>query len=177
MSSNFDPRPTMLRDDDIFSAWEILSPSGHSVLSKSQVLDGLKTFFPHITARDVRALVGPGNLSVDKLRNLIFKTETPAGMPEIDANKEAFRIIDPHGTGYVEMSVLKRLLLQLPGVDHLDDADMQFLTSMVDADKDGRVSLRDFAQIGSWEPVVEEASTSVKKMAIERKQTMSQNVE
>ena len=34
-----------------------------------------------------------------------------------DANWEAFKIIDPHGTGYVEMNVLKRLLLHLPGVD------------------------------------------------------------
>ncbi len=122
------------------------------MLTKSQVLDSLKTFFPHISARDVKTLVGPGNMSVDKLRNLIFKTETPAVsctnlvrsayfptflMPPmgkrlpltlmrlshrvqsetLDANKEAFRIIDPYGTNFVEMNVLKRLLLQLPGVD------------------------------------------------------------
>lgn len=51
--------------------------AGHSVLTKSQVLDSLKMFFPHITAREVRSLVGSGNLSMDKLKELLFETETP----------------------------------------------------------------------------------------------------
>lgn len=51
--------------------------AGHDVLTKSQVLDSLRLFFPHISARDVRPLVGPGNFSCDKLRELLFRTETP----------------------------------------------------------------------------------------------------
>ena len=40
---------------------------------------------------------------------------------DVDPNQEAFQIMDPHGTGYVEMNVLRRLLLQLPGVDQVND--------------------------------------------------------
>ena len=54
--------------------------AGHSVLTKSQVLDSLKMFFPHITAREVRSLVGSGNLSMDKLKELLFETETPVSL-------------------------------------------------------------------------------------------------
>lgn len=43
----------------------------------AQVLDSLRAFFPHISAREVKELVGSGNMSVDKLRNLLFKSEVP----------------------------------------------------------------------------------------------------
>ena len=55
--------------------WQPLA--GHSVLTKSQVLDSMQTFFPHITAREVKALVGAGNLSTDKLRKLLLNPEAP----------------------------------------------------------------------------------------------------
>eukprot|EP00983_Pelagomonas_calceolata_P078436 1154255-Pelagomonas_calceolata.AAC.5 len=48
-----------------------------SVMSKSQVLESLRSFFPYMTAREVKDLVGPGNLSTDKLRNLLFHPDVP----------------------------------------------------------------------------------------------------
>ena len=51
--------------------------AGHSVLTKSQVLDSMQTFFPNISAREVKALVGAGNLSTDKLRKLLLNPEAP----------------------------------------------------------------------------------------------------
>lgn len=164
-----EPHPTVLTEDDIFTAWEVISPSGHSVLTKSQVLDSLKMFIPDISAREVRNLVGPGNLSVEKLKDLLFKTHTP-GSDFSDANWEAFRIIDPHGTGYVEMNVLKRLLLHLPGVDMINEADMEFLYQLVDIDKDERISFRDFAQIGSWCPPKEIPNDAIRALMFEKLQ-------
>ena len=43
-----------------------------------------------------------------------------------DPNAEAFRIIDPQGTGFVDMSVIKKLLLQMPGIDSVRNV-FQFL--------------------------------------------------
>ncbi len=43
---------------------------------------------------------------------------------------------------------------------------------MVDADNDGRVGIRDFSQIGSWEPEKEEASDAVRKMMVEKLRTV-----
>ena len=50
---------------------------GHDALTKGQVLDSLKTLFPNISAREVKALVGSGNLSVDKLRHLLLNPNAP----------------------------------------------------------------------------------------------------
>jgi len=49
-------------------------------MSKSQVLESLRTFFPYITAREVKDLVGPGNLSLDKLKHLLFHPDVPVGV-------------------------------------------------------------------------------------------------
>lgn len=63
---------------DINLAWVLVyAHSGHSVLTKGQVLDSLASFFPNISAREVKALVGPGNLSSDKLRALLINPEAP----------------------------------------------------------------------------------------------------
>ena len=34
-----------------------------------------------------------------------------------DPNVEAFKILDPDNTGHVDIDVLKRMLLQMPGID------------------------------------------------------------
>uniref|UniRef100_A0A7R9VYC1 EF-hand domain-containing protein n=1 Tax=Chlamydomonas euryale TaxID=1486919 RepID=A0A7R9VYC1_9CHLO len=168
MASNSSlPRPVRMTEEDLLTAWEVISPHGDDVLTKSQLLDSLRLFFPHITARDVKQLVGPGNLSLDKLRELLFHTQTPDSA-FTDPNWEAFKIIDPHGTGYVEMNVLKRLLMQLPGVDMIDDDDVEFLHKLVDVDGDGRISFRDWAQVGSWAPDVELPSEALRKLMLEK---------
>lgn len=38
---------------------------------------------------------------------------------QFDPNFEAFKIIDPHGTGYVDAQTLRRLLQQMPGIDYV----------------------------------------------------------
>ncbi|KAJ9526072.1 hypothetical protein QJQ45_009525 [Haematococcus lacustris] len=143
-----------LGDDDIFKAWEVLSPAGHSVLTKSQLLDNLKVIFPanQIGAKEVRDLVGPGNMSVDKLRSLLSRKDLPA-----------FSLLDTSASGFVDPGLLKHMLLQLPGIDKLDEADMQLIASLADSDGDGRMSLEDFLAIGSWVPEREPVTEGVKK--------------
>ncbi|KAG1665278.1 hypothetical protein FOA52_015855 [Chlamydomonas sp. UWO 241] len=155
-------RPTVMTEEDLYTAWGVISPEGHGVLTKSAALDSLRLFFPQLSAREVKALVGTGNLSIDKLRELLFHTQTPDSA-FTDPNWEAFKIIDPNGTGYVEMSDLQKLLLQMPGVDGIDDADAEFLAKLVDADGDGRISFRDFSQLGNWAPEVEMPSEEMRK--------------
>ncbi|KAJ9526237.1 hypothetical protein QJQ45_009698 [Haematococcus lacustris] len=202
-----------LGDDDIFKAWEVLSPAGHSVLTKSQLLDNLKVIFPanQIGAKEVRDLVGPGNMSIDKLRSLLSRKDLPdmdaaaqvwrpgrwlttdasppmpslftgrhlgAGQhrdsggaaakhakvkahPELTA--QAFSLLDTSASGFVDPGLLKHMLLQLPGIDKLDEADMQLIASLADSDGDGRMSLEDFMAIGSWVPEREPVTEGVKK--------------
>mmetsp|Transcript_24408 Transcript_24408/g.66665 ORF Transcript_24408/g.66665 Transcript_24408/m.66665 type:complete len:230 (+) Transcript_24408:228-917(+) len=144
------PQTTSFTEEDIYTAWKVLCPQGleQSVMSKSQVLESLRSFFPYMTAREVKDLVGPGNLSTDKLRNLLFHPD----VPEFDSNVEAFRIVDPHGTGYMDGQSLARLVLQLPGIGYIDEDDMKAIMAVADPDQDGRISLKDFSTIGSWLP-------------------------
>jgi len=46
-------------------------------MTKSQVLESLQGFFPFITAREVKDLVGSGNLTLEKLKHLLFHPEVP----------------------------------------------------------------------------------------------------
>ena len=47
------------------------------MLTKSEVLETLRMFFPNISAREVLDLIGQGNMSVDKLRSLLFNPDMP----------------------------------------------------------------------------------------------------
>eukprot|EP00798_Chlamydomonas_sp_ICE-L_P007887 gene7887-1100_t len=118
---------------DINVAWEILCPPGKTVVTKSQLFDYMKSLFPNTSAKDIRDLVGPGNLSLEKLQNLLADT--------MDADAEAFAHIDPQGAGLIDMNVIYRLLTQMPGIDTLDESDKSLIQNLLDADKDGKVSM------------------------------------
>lgn len=47
------------------------------MLTKSQVLDNLRFLFPQMSAKEVRDLVGTGNMSVDKLTHLLLHADVP----------------------------------------------------------------------------------------------------
>lgn len=57
----------------MFSGWNPHLDAGHSVLTKSQVLDNLRLIFPRMSASEVRDLVGTGNLSLNKLNKLLLE--------------------------------------------------------------------------------------------------------
>ncbi|KAF5837438.1 hypothetical protein DUNSADRAFT_4418 [Dunaliella salina] len=144
------PNTTSFTEEDIYTAWKVLCPQGleQSVMSKSQVLESLRSFFPYMTAREVKDLVGPGNLSTEKLRNLLFHPD----VPEFDANVEAFKIVDPHGTGYMDGQSLARLVLQLPGIGYVSPSGVA-ARLVLQLPGIGYVSpSEDFSTIGSWLP-------------------------
>jgi hypothetical protein len=49
-------------------------------MTKGQVLESMRTFFPHVTAREIKELVGPGNFTMDKLKNLLFHPDVPVSV-------------------------------------------------------------------------------------------------
>jgi len=110
-------------------------------------------------------------MSVDKLRNLLFHSDVPS----FDPNVEAFKILDPHGTGYVDAHVLRRLLQQLPGMEYVDEDDMALLMAVCDADRDGVISLRDFATIGSWAPPREVATEAIRRIMLDKMKREQEN--
>ena len=94
----------------MFNAWEVLSPAGeldswggghhlseltlsvrvplagHSSLTKHQLLDGLRLFYPQMEMKDLKPYIGAhsSGVSVDKIRHLLFKQDCPVsecGLP------------------------------------------------------------------------------------------------
>lgn len=56
--------------------------------------------------------------------------------------------------------------MQMPGVDYLDDADMDLIMRIADPDEDGRVSLEDFKTIGSWAPPPETPTEAIRRIMV-----------
>lgn len=156
--------PHELNIEDVRNTWNLLCPDGHEAMTKSQAYERLLELFPsnQINARDVKQLIGTGNLSIDKLEDLLVRHEPPK---DLNVAKEAFKLLDAQQTGFVEMSQIKHLLMQMPGVGKLDQEDMEFLCHACDADGDGRISFADFLSIGDNIPSKEEQEEKIQSLA------------
>lgn len=138
-----------LTEADIHTAWGVLCPGGHDNMSKPQLLDALKPFYPDIKPADIKELVGHGLLTPDKLIDLLVKK--PQEHPfNFDPVEEAFYILDPHHTGAINPGVLKHIVHQMKDVLQMDEEDVALMMRLADVDQDGKISLQDFKQIGRW---------------------------
>ena len=57
--------------------------------------------------------------------------------------KEAFKVYDPQGTGFVDHETLRSIFENL-GYGEITDEDLAVLVETADADGDGKISLDDF---------------------------------
>ena len=60
--------------------------------------------------------------------------------------KEAFKVYDPQGTGFVDHETLRSIFENL-GYGEITDEDLAVLIGCADVDGDGRISLDDFARM------------------------------
>ncbi|GMI06240.1 hypothetical protein TrRE_jg11014 [Triparma retinervis] len=58
-------------------------------------------------------------------------------------SQEAFKVYDPHSTGFVDSEILRSIFENL-GFGEISDEDLGILVETGDKDKDGRISLQDF---------------------------------
>lgn len=77
-----------LNIEEVRRAWNFLSPDGHESMTKSAAYDRLTELFPgQLTAREVKALIGQGNLSLDKIEDLLVRHEPPKASHEWESSK------------------------------------------------------------------------------------------
>ena len=60
--------------------------------------------------------------------------------------KEAFKVYDPHDTGYVDLEVLRSIFSNL-GFGEVTSEDVDVLIETADVDGDGKISLSDFRKM------------------------------
>jgi calmodulin len=83
---------------------------------------------PLVSAADLKALLLDNDLA------------------NFDPVAEAFKVYDPSGTGFVELSTLRDVFRRL-GFGELSEEDVSVLMTTADKDGDGRISLADFRRI------------------------------
>eukprot|EP00238_Polyblepharides_amylifera_P009136 CAMPEP_0196588548 /NCGR_PEP_ID=MMETSP1081-20130531/60832_1 /TAXON_ID=36882 /ORGANISM="Pyramimonas amylifera, Strain CCMP720" /LENGTH=208 /DNA_ID=CAMNT_0041911065 /DNA_START=88 /DNA_END=714 /DNA_ORIENTATION=- len=137
----------VVHEQEIKDAFHILNADGREALTREDLTMFLDKFFPGmLTMKDVRLLIGPSGLKMEKLQDILMGND----LTDFDPCQEAFKILDPEGTGVVDKEVLKGLLQNMPYVGEVSRDDMDFLMKYMDADEDGNVGLEDFAAIGKY---------------------------
>jgi len=92
-----------------------------------------------MTNKEYRFLISEPNFTVDTLWNLLENNS----ITNFDPVKEAFRVYDPNGTGYVDVDTLNQIMSRM-GYGDMTKEDMEVLIKTADVDGDGRISLEDF---------------------------------
>eukprot|EP00899_Mesostigma_viride_P008785 jgi/Mesvir1/17908/Mv12974-RA.1 len=130
----------LVTEEEISSAFDFLNIGGTDSISWEMLHSTLEIFFPGIQPREAKSLVGTTGLTKDKLIKLLMNNEIQGFDPVV----EAFQILDPKGTGSVDMELLYLLVSRFPGVGSLTKEDKSTLLKTADLDEDGLINLADF---------------------------------
>ena len=103
-------------------------------------------------------------MTVQDLQDLLTDNE----IQNFDPVAEAFKVYDPHSTGYVDSEILRNIFQSL-GFGDISDEDLSILVETGDVDKDGRVSLADFRNMLEGPQAVEQVEEEKKEKEEEKK--------
>lgn len=124
-------------------------------MSKIELMERLRVFMPHIASTEVNYLAGQGSFTKEKLHKLLLHGKQPTEPYNMD--KEAWGVLDPHGRGMIDVSNVFQLLQKLPGLEQMDEQDMNVVRTLLKMDKYGRlVTVENLQQLGTWAPKLEE---------------------
>jgi len=128
-----------LTREEVEAAFSFFDVSGKGVLRPKDLKARLSAFYPNMTNKEYRFLISEPNFTVDTLWSLLENNN----ITNFDPVKEAFKVYDPHDTGFVDPEVLRGIMSRM-GYGDLTKEDMDVLIKTADADADGRISLEDF---------------------------------
>mmetsp|Transcript_22955 Transcript_22955/g.74792 ORF Transcript_22955/g.74792 Transcript_22955/m.74792 type:complete len:169 (+) Transcript_22955:77-583(+) len=148
----------MVYEQELKQAFEFFNLEGRETITRADLQRFMEIFFPGVSAKEVRNLIGNGGMSLQKLEKLLQAHE----LEGFDPVAEAFQVLDPQGTGYADMAVVKDIFSKLPGLSGMDDSDFNFLLEFADKDGDGRISLEEFAKLGNFSA---ESDTAARELA------------
>ncbi len=125
--------------EEVEQAFAFFDTGKTGVLRHQHLKAKLSAFYPHMTSKEYRFLISEPNFTVDTLWALLENNT----ITNFDPVKEAFRVYDPNGTGYVDTAVLKDIMRNM-GYGEMSKDDMDVLVKTADVDGDGKISLDDF---------------------------------
>jgi len=128
---------------ELKQAFEFFDVEGKGYITISDLKKRLGVFYQNLSLREYKFLMNnKQELTEQDLYNLLAHNE----LTNYDPVQEAFKIYDPHDTGYIDLDVFREILSNL-GFGDITDQDIQTLIDTADVDGDGKVSLSDFRKM------------------------------
>jgi Ca2+-binding EF-hand superfamily protein len=109
------------------------------VLTATDLKARLSIFYKNLPAREYKFLISEPEFTYKTLYRLLANNE----LTDYDPVAEAFKVYDPHETGFVDTDTLKSIFSNL-GFGEITAEDLKILIETADVDGDGRISLEDF---------------------------------
>eukprot|EP01062_Namystynia_karyoxenos_P082467 TRINITY_DN9298_c0_g2_i1.p2 TRINITY_DN9298_c0_g2~~TRINITY_DN9298_c0_g2_i1.p2 ORF type:complete len:197 (+),score=101.78 TRINITY_DN9298_c0_g2_i1:141-731(+) len=128
--------------EEVEAAFNFFDVQGKGVLRPKDLKARLSAFYPQMTNKEYRFLISEPNFTVDTLWNLLENNN----ITNFDPVKEAFKVYDPHDSGFVDPEMLKQIMSRM-GYGDMTKEDMEVLIKTADVDGDGKISLEDFRQM------------------------------
>ncbi|KAH7827792.1 uncharacterized protein MONOS_9118 [Monocercomonoides exilis] len=129
-------------DEELRLAFELLA-DGEERLSVETFAQKTKDFHIH----NFRELIGEsGSITFEELRDFLMNNDR---LLSDDPIEQSFRFLDPFNTGYVDMKLLKASL-EKSMHSEVTQLEMENIIASTDKDKDGKISLEDFAEMISF---------------------------
>mmetsp|Transcript_82859 Transcript_82859/g.173490 ORF Transcript_82859/g.173490 Transcript_82859/m.173490 type:complete len:172 (-) Transcript_82859:96-611(-) len=133
----------LITQEELKVAWDFFDTNGKNKLTSSDVKKRLQTFYKDISTREVKFLLNnQPEITFEELYALLKDNQ----LTNFDPVKEAFKVYDPHNTGFVDMDMIRTFFKDL-GYGDISDEDAKIILETADSDKDGRIGLDDFRKM------------------------------
>jgi Ca2+-binding EF-hand superfamily protein len=129
----------LIDEEELKAAFDFFDVSKKGTLTPADLKARLSVFYKNLPAREYKFLISEPEFSYKTLHKLLVNNE----LAGFDPVKEAFKVYDPHDTGFVDVEVLKTIFSNL-GFGEVNEDDLSVLIDTADVDRDGRISLSDF---------------------------------
>ena len=122
--NNFSTR--LITEQDLKVAWDFFDVKGGK-LTASQLHQKLSVFYKDVGSKEIKFLLNnQSDITFQELHDLLKDNQ----LNYFDPVKEAFKVYDPHDTGYVDMSIVKEFFSNL-GFGEISDEDCQVVLQTV----------------------------------------------
>merc|ERR1719408_1101860 len=130
----------LIKEEELKVAWDFFDTKGTGRLTAGDIKRRLSTFYKNVSTKEIKFLLNnQPEITFEELYNLLKDNQ----LTNFDPVKEAFKVYDPHDTGFVDMNVVKDFFTNL-GYGEISDEDTKIILDTADGDKDGRIGLDDF---------------------------------
>lgn len=124
---------------EIEAAFQFFDVHRRKKLTPKDLKMRLSAFYPHLSNKEYKFLVSEPDFTVDTLAGILEHNT----LRDFDPIRDAFKVFDPHNTGYIDKHTLKKVMQRL-GYGQITAEDMAVLIETADVDGDGMISFEDF---------------------------------